>query len=171
MIWFTADTHFNHANIIKYCNRPFKTVEEMDETIIAIWNRLIGKDDFVYHLGDFSMGDPRKYYSRLNGKVFIVPGSHDRDLRKLPKENILPPLTTIETGGHIIVLCHYAMRSWDRSHYATWHLYGHHHGQLPSQGLSFDVGMDCWAFSPISLERVEKQMAGLKPIVDYSKKH
>jgi len=170
MIYFTADTHFGHTNIIKYCNRPFSDVEEMDETIIKTWNRMVGQDDIVYHLGDFSMGDPRKYYSRLSGKVLIVPGSHDKELHKLPSYAVLPPLTSVTIEGQVIVLCHYAMRSWDRSHYATWHLFGHHHGKLLSYGLSFDVGMDCWEFAPVSLERVKKKMAGMKPIVDYRSK-
>ena len=56
-IWVTSDTHFNHANIIKYCNRPFSSVEEMNETIIANWNKVVSQGDTVYHLGDFALGD------------------------------------------------------------------------------------------------------------------
>ena len=56
-VWVTSDTHFNHANIIKYCNRPFSSVEEMNETIIANWNKVVSEDDMVYHLGDFALGD------------------------------------------------------------------------------------------------------------------
>jgi calcineurin-like phosphoesterase family protein len=61
------------------------------------------------------------------------------------------------------------MRSWPNSHYASWHLYGHHHGKLPPYGLSFDVGVDCWDFAPVSLGQVEEKMKTLKPIVDYRK--
>ena len=53
-IWFTADSHISHRNIIKYCKRPFSDVEEMNETLISNWNKVVGKDDFVFHLGDFS---------------------------------------------------------------------------------------------------------------------
>ena len=45
--FFTSDTHFNHANIISFCNRPFKDVEQMNEVMIANWNHVIGKDDSV----------------------------------------------------------------------------------------------------------------------------
>ena len=53
-IFFTSDTHFWHVNIIKYCNRPFETIEEMNETIIEKWNSKISKDDIVFNLGDFA---------------------------------------------------------------------------------------------------------------------
>lgn len=55
-VFFTSDTHFTHANIIRFCSRPFKNVEEMDETMIANWNRVVGENDIVFHLGDFCMG-------------------------------------------------------------------------------------------------------------------
>lgn len=167
MEWFTADTHFNHTNIIRYCNRPFKNIGEMDDILVSNWNSVVEEDDIVYHLGDFSFGDPRKYFGILKGHILIVPGSHDKEIKKLPKENILPPIALV-LGG--ITLCHYAMRSWDRSHYGTWHLFGHHHGKLEHYGLSFDVGVDCWNYYPVSLEEVGKKMGTLKPIVDYSKK-
>jgi calcineurin-like phosphoesterase family protein len=61
------------------------------------------------------------------------------------------------------------MRSWDKSHYASWCLFGHHHGSLELYGLSFDVGVDCWNFFPVSLEQIDKKMSTLKPIVDFRK--
>jgi calcineurin-like phosphoesterase family protein len=76
-----------------------------------------------------------------------------------------------EYGNQIVItLCHYSMRSWEMSHYASWHLYGHHHGTLEPYGLSFDVGVDCWNYYPISLEQVAEKMATLKPIVDFRNK-
>ncbi len=55
MLWFTADHHFGHANIIRYCNRPFASAEEMDATLVHLWNETVGRDDIVYHLGDFTL--------------------------------------------------------------------------------------------------------------------
>ena len=66
-------------------------------------------------------------------------------------------------GEHpqVIVLCHYSMQVWDRSNYSAWHLFGHSHGKLKSIGLSFDVGVDCTGFTPLSLEVVASKMAQL----------
>ena len=78
--FFTSDTHFNHANIIKFCNRPFKDVEQMNEVMIANWNSVIGKDDTVFHLGDFCLGGAAewtKILDRLNGKIYLIMGNHD----------------------------------------------------------------------------------------------
>jgi len=77
-IFFTSDTHFGHKNILKYCNRPFVNVEEMDEVMIERWNGRIGKNDSVYHLGDFSFSsNPKTYFERLNGKKILIIGNHD----------------------------------------------------------------------------------------------
>lgn len=178
--WFTADHHFAHENIIRFCDRPFKTVMEMDGLLIWNWNKVVGDDDTVYHLGDFTLGDIHcaiDCFMELSGRLKIVPGSHDgRWLAGMvdglttysghPVE-ILPPLVSLEfpelgDGKHpqVIVLCHYAMRVWDRSHYGAWHLYGHSHGKLPGHGKSFDVGVDCTDFTPISLEQVVERMSG-----------
>ena len=77
--FFTSDTHFNHANIISFCNRPFKDVEQMNEVMIANWNHVIGKDDSVFHLGDFCLGGAAewtKILDRLNGKIYLIMGNH-----------------------------------------------------------------------------------------------
>lgn len=79
MDYFTSDTHFSHTNIIKYCNRPFKSVEEMDEVLIANWNSVVKKTDQVFHLGDF--GYNYKIAQRLNGHKHLIWGNHDRKLR------------------------------------------------------------------------------------------
>lgn len=80
-IWFTSDTHFWHQNIIKYCDRPWTTAEEMTEEMISRWNSVVGENDEVFHLGDFSFGNRAKVESvfrRLNGKIDLVMGNHDR---------------------------------------------------------------------------------------------
>ena len=173
MIFFTADTHFGHANIIKYCDRPFKTVEEMNEEIIMRWNQVVTPKDSVYHLGDFCFGDPEKYMERLNGTLFLIRGSHDKHSEKYcAKDSIVKMNFCSDEFGNPrwIVMCHYAMRSWAYSHFASWHLFGHHHGHLPPHGLSFDVGVDVWGFRPVSLHKIEAKMVTLQPIVDYRRK-
>lgn len=79
MIFFTSDQHFWHANVIKYCNRPFGNVEEMNEQMVRNWNQTVGPDDTVYCLGDFSFAfrSVELYSRRLNGTKLLVPGNHD----------------------------------------------------------------------------------------------
>lgn len=75
-----ADTHFGHSNIINYCDRPFVTIEEMDRQLIEKWNQTVSKNDVIYHLGDFALGNMTKvaeYRKQLNGKIFLIQGNHD----------------------------------------------------------------------------------------------
>ncbi|MFH1633093.1 MAG: phosphoesterase [Chloroflexota bacterium] len=174
-IWFTADTHFGHVNIIRYCNRPCASVTEMDDMLIENWNQAVRPDDHIYHLGDFTMGGRDRaahYFSCLNGAISIVPGGHDK--RWLCKGEyrsksghpvtILLPLHTLKLSipdiaqPQLVVLCHYAMRVWNHSHYGSWHLYGHSHGNLPPLQNSLDVGVDCWDYYPLSLKRVAEEI-------------
>ena len=171
MIFFTADTHFNHTNIIAYSKRPFRSVKEMDEKIIENWNSVVKTEDIVYHLGDFCFGDAQQYLKRLNGKIIRIKGSHDKDIQQPYIIQFYPSELKDEYNNkRQIVLCHYSMRSWDKSHYASWMLFGHHHGGLEPYGLSFDVGVDTNNFYPYSLKDIENKMKTLKPIVDYRNK-
>lgn len=168
-IWFTADHHLGHFNIISHCQRPFQNLEEMDETLVANWNARVGKKDLVYHLGDIvfrSSQHPQKYLDRLNGKIHLIRGNHDKDgvLKKCASHfSAVDDLKTIKINGQKIVLCHYAMRVWDCSHWGSWHLYGHSHGQLPGVGFSFDVGVDCHNFQLWSYEEIVEKMGPLEP--------
>ena len=79
-IWITSDHHFNHENIIKYCKRPFGSIEEMNEVMIRKWNEKVGKEDNVIHLGDFGFGDMKKIEEirkKLNGNIFLLAGNHE----------------------------------------------------------------------------------------------
>lgn len=182
MIWFTADNHFGHENIIKFCNRPFESVGRMDYVMIGAWNAAVAMGDTVYHLGDFTLNGIDTFIdcvSQLNGIIKILPGSHDRRWLAGNPQNVtswpghpievLPPLVELDfpelgDGNHpqTIVLCHYAMRTWAKSFHGSWHMYGHSHGRLPQHGLSFDVGVDCTDFRPISLDEVAERMRVLK---------
>ncbi len=81
MAWLIADTHFNHTNIIRYCNRPFANAKEMNEYIIQQWNNTVTKEDTVYHLGDFGFGGRKtitNLVNQLNGNIILILGNHDR---------------------------------------------------------------------------------------------
>ena len=74
-VFFTSDTHFNHTNIIRFCDRPFGSTEEMNEKLIGNWNSVVGPDDIVFHLGDFCLGGSAewtKVLDRLNGKIYLI---------------------------------------------------------------------------------------------------
>ena len=174
-IWFTSDNHFGHKNIIEFSKRPFASVEEMNETMIERWNEKIGKDDDVYHVGDFALlAAPklRQLLDRLNGKIHLIAGNHERAALECADKFVwikdYYELTVSDPDAHqgqrFIVLFHYAMRVWNASHYGTWHLYGHSHGELPDDetSLSFDVGVDCHAFYPLSYQDVKSKMATKK---------
>lgn len=89
-IFVTADTHFGHQNIIKYCNRPFMSTEEMDAALIKNWNETVSNKDLVIHLGDFALGS-RDYTAsiikKLNGKKYLIMGNHDNFSESFYREN------------------------------------------------------------------------------------
>jgi len=168
MIFFTSDTHFGHSKIIEYCNRPFSSIEAMDEILIENWNKIITKKDTVYHLGDFAFRNTDKYIKRLNGQIHLILGHHDRNKKGQEYFKSLSQIKILKSVIPKIILCHYAMRTWPYSHDGAWHLYGHSHGRMKEEGLSFDVGVDCWSFAPISYDLVKNKMEFLKSIIESS---
>ena len=79
--FIVSDTHFDHANIIKYCARPFDSIAEMNNALIENWNNVVGKDDLVYHLGDFAFTEQKKIFwfrRELNGIIHLILGNHDK---------------------------------------------------------------------------------------------
>ena len=160
--WFTADTHFLHTNILCYCNRPFKTVTEMDDTMITNWNSKVKPNDTIYHLGDFIFGEYESILKRLNGKIFLILGSHDGNAFEHKNRFVdIRRLHEFRKDDIHITLCHYSMRVWPRSHYNSFHLYGHSHGHLESFGKSFDVGVDSNNFHVWSLDEIVAKMKTL----------
>ncbi len=108
-------------------------------------------------MGDFAFADINQYIDRLNGKIILIRGNHDHHRSiKTAKFHEVYDLYTLKKTNPNIILCHYAMRVWERSHYDTWHLYGHTHNFIPSFQNSFDAGVDCHGYSPISFDDVEK---------------
>jgi len=158
--FFTADEHYGHKNIIKYCNRPFTNVQEMDETIISNLNKVVKSNDTVVHLGDFCLASKKygdvmdKYISKLNGNHIFIPGSHDYWL----PQNKISHIWQKAFGKQQVVCCHYAMRTWPASHWGSWHLYGHSHGKLPGIGKSMDVGVDVHNFAPWSFDEIAEKL-------------
>jgi calcineurin-like phosphoesterase family protein len=154
-IWFTSDLHLGHANIIRYCNRPFTNVEEMNEKLINNWNTLVKPGDSVYNLGDFAFHrEPSIFFNRLNGCKYLIKGNHDKhDTMKLPWQ-FIKDVHMLRLDSCSIFLSHYSHRVWPEGHHGVIHLFGHSHGGLSAHGKSFDVGVDAWNYAPISMEQV-----------------
>jgi len=156
MYFFTADEHYDHENIIKYCNRPFTSVYGMQEILIANHNRVVTKYDITVHAGDFSFTEEcaKKIIPRLNGNHIFVIGSHDKWLKNTAKQ-----IWEKKIEGVHVVVCHYAMRTWTKSHRNSWQFYGHSHGRLAPDGKQWDVGVDNNNFSPVSFEKLVQIMS------------
>lgn len=163
-VWFTADHHFGHARIIEIAPRPFASVNEMDVEMIRRWNDRVKPGDLVYHLGDFAFGDHNKYLPVLNGQKRLIIGNHDHSnrVKKAKGWATVDGLLCINVQDTPIVLCHYGLRVWNRSHYGALHFYGHSHGSLPGDSQSCDVGVDVWDFRPISLSEIKERLATLR---------
>ena len=170
MYYFTADTHLGHGNIIHHCQRPFASLEQMDETLIGNINEMVGPDDTLWILGDFAWKEPKKYLTYIYCKhIHILQGNHDHP-NQLSKavfglmgkgvDIILEPsIVDMKIDLQRITLCHYPMLSWRASHYGTWHLFGHVHGNLkhPSPH-AIDVGVDVNEFTPVSWDTVQEKI-------------
>lgn len=168
----TADTHWCHGNVIGFCNRPFNTIEEHDAALIRNWNAKVSPGDTVIHAGDFAFGNIQQIKAireQLNGNIILVRGNHDKfqpgqakdifdgiyDYLKIRVDDPDSP-----TGRQNIIICHYAMRVWDQSHYGSYMLYGHSHHTLPDDpnALSIDIGVDGHDYSPLSYNEVKNIM-------------
>lgn len=172
---FTSDLHIGHANIIKYCNRPFTSVDEMNETLLKNWNNKVKPGDNVYCVGDIALCRPEQaveWLRQANGNKFLVEGNHDRGCLKdrafrecfiwiSPLREIkIPDPDVKDYGEQRITLCHYSMNVWNKSHHGAWQLFGHSHGTLPENptSRSMDVGVDARNYAPISYQEVKEIM-------------
>lgn len=175
-VFFTSDNHWGHQNVIKYCNRPYTSVEQMDEDLIVKWNETVGKDDHIYILGDIFFCNAERaehVLRRLNGVKTLIYGNHDKTIRSNKHlqsyfaggcHDLLEKSFKVGDDKIKIVMCHYAMKVWNGSHYGSLMLYGHSHGTLPDDGSrSMDVGVDAHGMKPVSIENVVKTI-GSRPL-------
>ncbi|MDF1823458.1 MAG: hypothetical protein P1U68_02390 [Verrucomicrobiales bacterium] len=188
-LWFTADLHFGHGNIIKYCNRPFlseaeqrraegegrglwkvsaETVERHDAGLIEAINERVGMNDTLWILGDFCLGshdEAAAYRDRIHcPRVNFVRGNHDLPSYDSLFDSVIDQ-GMIKHEGKKIWLNHYPMRSWDKAFHGAWHLYGHVHGRLTKEDaenpklLTRDVGVDATGYLPVSFTEMKDYMA------------
>jgi calcineurin-like phosphoesterase family protein len=164
-IWYTADLHFGHENVIEFCDRPFKTVEEMDTTLLANMRKRVKKGDEIWILGDFAFGPRAKdrfYLSYLFGKIpcnkrHLVIGNHDaQPILDLPWTSV-NNLVEVRDGSlkQNNTLCHYPMVTWNHSRRGALQLFGHVHGNWMGSRNSVNVGVDVWDYYPVTINEIE----------------
>jgi calcineurin-like phosphoesterase family protein len=158
-VFFTSDTHFGDAQRIRVDKRPFASITEHDAALIERWNALVGPDDEIYHLGDFTAAkDPARVaelLATLNGRKHLIIGNND-------------PPATIENkawasvgyyderqvDGRLLILCHYPFRTWRSMGKGAIDIHGHSHGRLKEAPRQYDVGVDVFDFRPVTLATI-----------------
>ena len=189
MIYFTSDTHYSHKNLVKGSSswddtsrcRNFKSIKEHDDFIVNSINSLVGPEDTLYHLGDWSFGGIENieiFRRRINCiDVHLVLGNHDQHIEANPENFIhlfssISHYKEISVGGNKIVLSHWPMKVWHKSHRGSWQLHGHCHDHLrpdewwtkskpQERRRTMDVGMDTNDYKPWSFDALEKMMLKL----------
>lgn len=160
MIWFSSDYHFSHDMIIKYCERPFETVEQMDNEIISRHNEVVRPDDFVYFLGDLTFRkDTDELLRQMNGTFTYIFGNHDKNIKRLP----MMMDASIRKAGKQIHMTHRPDRANVKCDIC---LVGHVHEKWKTKPVVrngnkevkarqlINVGIDVWNFYPVSLDQI-----------------
>ncbi len=151
--WFISDTHFSHANIIKYTNRPFVTIEEMDRTLIDNWNAYVDTQDQVFFLGDFGLGSIKHLQSicvQLNGSKVCIRGNHDANASRMYRIgfSVVLEAAVLKIGQHNVELIH------SPSYPPPLHfqLHGHIHEKRPNKLIDNQLNLcvEVWDYKPVS---------------------
>lgn len=160
-IFYTSDHHFNHGNILEYADRPFSSVEEMNEVLISNYNSVVADGDLVFFLGDIFFSDKKwaeEAMKRLKGTKHLVMGNHDRisvsryrawGFDQIHKKSMLAMI-----GNDLCGLCHYPTmpESWG----VRYVLHGHVHSQNKRMGSRIHIGVDAWNYFPVPESEVIK---------------
>ena len=189
-IYFTSDLHFGHENVIRFDNRPFETVDEMDAELVRRWNAKVDRGDLVYVLGDMiwktKNDDALNIIKSLNGQINLIKGNHDRFLSNAKAKNALAAVkdyddicVTLEDGAtRRCVLSHYFIPMYNGHRYQGIHLHGHSHftdeadfeidlaEQLNNQGIRneiYNVGCMYWNYEPVTLDEILRHGRTIRP--------
>lgn len=168
MNYFTGCTHFNHSNIIKYCERPYPDIGTMERDMIWKWNKKVSDDDVVYHLGDFGFGSNevlRIFLEHLNGYKIIVKGNHDHKSLKALREigwddcSKKPRRLWSEYFGQIL-LSHRPIKDEAQLSNCDWNFHAHTHQTHVVTGNKIHVGVESWNFEPVSELEILRYLVG-----------
>ena len=165
-VWLESDTHFDHTNIIRYCNRPFVTTREMNEYILHNWRRTIAPNDLVYFLGDLAFGrdsrKPRWWVTQLSGKIIWIKGSHDHGIHPtsiLPNVERVVECEVVSCDGIMFFLVHDVIDAvgWKDG----WVIHGHNHDNQPHINFvkkRVNVSVEVINYTPISLASIVREI-------------
>lgn len=167
MIYFIADTHFDHENILRLCDRPFGSIEEMNEALIANWNRKVRGNDTVYILGDlfFRTSDPEPILKQLKGKKHLIIGNHDSQwMHKVPLDQYFESVNhflEISDGQRGLTLCHFPLVTWSHQK-RSYMIHGHIHANtdmdywplLTARERVLNAGCDINHFEPVTFDEL-----------------
>lgn len=159
MYFFTSDLHIGHQNIIKYCQRPFKDIDDMNESLIRNWNKVVRNGDLVYHIGDFSFRERGlEYERRLNGNIVHILGNHDKN----SKIKTLIKYAIMKFGKKFVFVTHNPAIDFEVPEFCDFIICGHVHekwhyrwteGEKDSIPI-INVGVDVNMFTPIRLDKL-----------------
>jgi len=154
-IWLISDTHFGHENIIRYCNRPFKSSTEMDLEMIQRWNDRVKPQDHVWHLGDFCFGQDNlhRVARQLNGHKRLILGNHDDQAPIKDYAQYFEKIRVWRLFKPSIVLTHIPIHQ-DNFRKALWNGHGHIHDNKSPQGNYVNLCVEVNNYAPVELEAV-----------------
>ena len=191
MIHFTSDHHFWHANVIRFCDRPYKDVEEMNEALVRNWNEVVKPEDTVYYLGDFAMAfrPVELYTKRLNGRKILIAGNHDWCFPGHKKSNTPEKAVNVQQkyldagweqiligdcitiGDKVVNMSHFPYKGdvpdtrfddYRIEDEGDWLLCGHVHDSWQTKGKMINVGCDVWDYKPVSIDTIRDIINGSK---------
>ena len=175
MYYFISDPHFGHENILKMCQRPFESVEDMNEAMIDAWNQRVTGNDTVFILGDlfYRCPDPEPILQRLKGKKRLIIGNHDSSwMDKVDLSSYfvsVDPFLEITDGVRAITLCHYPLLTWKHK-LRTYMIHGHIHNDTTSDFFPLlvarervlNAGVEVNGYRPVTFEELQKNNQAFK---------
>lgn len=170
-IWYTADTHFGHHNIMRMCGRPFESVSQIDAVLLENMWKVVGAEDQLWILGDFAYGRKAKdsayienIFSQLPGaERHLVVGNHDHQpTLELPWDS-KSHFVELRDGPQkqLNTLCHYPMITWNHARRGALQFFGHVHNNWAGSRNSVNVGVDLWDFAPVCYDQASQRAKSL----------
>ena len=168
MIYYTADLHLGHETVIALDQRPFASVEEMDETLIRNWNSRVTDRDRIYIAGDLiyrSKKPPEWYLEQLKGIKYLVIGNHEQAILKSSKAlsyfEAVDKMMYVKDGKHHICMCHFPIAEWNGYFRGHYHIFGHIHGHrnrayemMRQEPRAFNAGCMLHQYRPVTFEEL-----------------